>query len=284
MVSRFFGLPGCGKTTTLAALAYSGLKSGKYRNVYGNVHMTIPGYTYIPFDVLGKYQLEDCLVLIDEAMVECGDRDYKGFGKEKLELFVMHRHYNMDIILFSQEADGVDKKVRSVSANMFYVKKGFWTGRWISNIYRIPYGIVWPSERDNGENLGKIVMGYIKPSLLSRLFARRLWRPKYYQYFDSWEAKELPPLPSRVNIGNAKEKILVDIIKNPGSIPPRFWLLRHLYKTRILLRSHKRLKRRLRKLRRADRRAASRQRDQATLDRLNAPGVYDLKKELIHHA
>ena len=34
----------------------------------------------------------------DEAMVEAGDRDYKNFEKSKLEMFVMHRHYNMDIV------------------------------------------------------------------------------------------------------------------------------------------------------------------------------------------
>ena len=29
-----------------------------------------------------------------------------------------------------------------------------------------------------------------------RLFCPKLYRPKYYRYFDSWELKELPPLPA----------------------------------------------------------------------------------------
>lgn len=266
-VSRFFGLPGCGKTTTLTMLAHKGLTCGKYKHVYGNVQLALPGYTYIPFDVLGKYQLDHCLVLIDEAMVECGDRDHKSFGKEKLELFVMHRHYKMDIILFSQEADGVDKKVRSVSADMFYVKKGLLLGRWVSTIYKIPYGIVWPGQTDNGENLGKIVMGYTKPSIISRLFARRLWRPRWYQYFDSWEARELPSLPTRY-------------APYPGKPLRDPWVFVWLNKTRILLRWHKGFskekKRALRQLRRAQRRSDRRSRDAAPLDRLNQLGVYDL--------
>lgn len=230
-VKRYFGLPGCGKTTTLAMLAYKGLLSGKYENVYTNVRLNMPGVTYVPFDVLGKYQLEDCLVLIDEAMVECGDRDYKGFGKEKIELFVMHRHYKMDIVLFSQEADGVDKKIRSVSADMFYVKKGFWLGFWMSTIYRIPYGIVWPSENSNGENLGKIVMGYMKPSIISRITAQRLWRPKYYKYFDSWEARELPKLPA--------------IYKPvPGELKKERWALPWYFKTRRFLKQSRRWRKR----------------------------------------
>ena len=271
MVSRYFGLPGCGKTTTLAMLAYRGLTSGKYRNVYGNVRLALPGYTYVDFDVLGKYQLEYCLILIDEAMVECGDRDHKSFGKEKIEFFVMHRHYTTDIILFSQEADGVDKKVRSVSADMFYVRKPLLLGHWFSNIYKIPYGIVWPGQSDNGENLGKIVMGYTKPSFISRLFAQRLYRPRWYPYFDSWEARELPPLPSKY------QPYPGDPLRDP-------WVIKWVYKSRILLRWHKGYskaqKRLSRQLRRADRRASRMARDSASLDRFSQLGVYDLPESV----
>lgn len=197
-VSRYFGLPGCGKTTTFTWLALDGVSSMNYDHVYGNVHLTVPGYTYIPFDVLGTYRLDHCLILIDEAMVECGDRDHQNFSKEKLQYFVMHRHYHCDIVLFSQEPDGVDKKIRSITDNMFYVRKGIFTGYWFSTIIKIPYGIVWPTENSNGENLGKIVMGYKKPPLFASLFAKRLYRPKYYPYFNSWEVEDdLKPLPAK---------------------------------------------------------------------------------------
>ncbi len=194
-VSRYFGLPGCGKTTTLTMLAMKGQASGRYRFVCGNVQLSLHGYVYVPFECLGVYDLSDTLYLIDEAMVEAGDRDYKNFDKCKLEAFVMHRHYNMDIVLFSQEADGIDKKIRSITDRMYYVKKGFLTGKWISSIYRIPYKILWPDSKTAGENVGRIVMGYAKPNIFCRLFARRLYRPKYYRFFDSWERKILDPLP-----------------------------------------------------------------------------------------
>lgn len=194
-VSRYFGLPGCGKTTTLTYLAKKAIASGKYNIVAGNVHLALHGYTYIPFDFFGRYDISDAFYLIDEAMVEVGDRDYKNFEKCKLEMFVMHRHFNMDIVLFSQEASGVDKKIRSITDRMYYVKKGFFTGKWISNIYRIPYKILWPDSKTAGENVGQIIMGYVKPNFLVRIFAKRLYRPPYYQYFDSWERKKLPDLP-----------------------------------------------------------------------------------------
>lgn len=193
-VMRYFGLPGCGKTTTLAALALRAARGGRYRNIYSNVHLTIPGVTCIPFEVFGVYELRDCLFLIDEAMIVCGDRDHKNFGKEKLKEFMMHRHKDCDIVLFSQEADGVDKKIRSITDRMYYVKKGFFTRKWISSIYKIPYDVAFP---ESGDHIGDVIMGYKKPPFLARIFAKRLYRPRYYRYFDSWENVPLPPLPEK---------------------------------------------------------------------------------------
>ena len=59
-------------------------------------------------------------------------------------------------------------------------------------------------------------------------------------------------------------------------------------KIKILLRSAKRVRRRIRKLakqeKRMMKRAARRQRDDAAIKRLRDPGVYDVKKELIRRA
>lgn len=195
-VSRYFGLPGSGKTTVLTQLALDGVRSKKYNHVYGNVHLNLPGYTYVPFDYFGKFEMVDCLLLIDEATIECGDRDYKSFPKEKLARFMLHRHDNMDIALFSQSADGMDKKIRDITDRMYYIKKGFLLGSWISTIYKVPYKVIWPSgENNGGENVGRILMGYVKPSFLEFILAKRIYRPALYQYFDSWERTPLPPLP-----------------------------------------------------------------------------------------
>lgn len=234
-VSRYFGLPGCGKTTTLSMLAVKAMRSGIYQNIYSNVQLSVHGVTYVPFDVFSKYELRDCLFLVDEAMIFVGDRDHKNFSKEKLKEFMMHRHKNCDIVLFSQEADGVDKKIRSITDRMYYVKKGLILGKWFSTIYRIPYDVMFPQ---NAENIGDIIMGYKKPSLISRLTAKRLYRPLYYKYFDSWEHDPLPELPSTYHV-----------YQDPAYRKPVFKLYRN--KSIILLRSWKRYKR---SLRRSDRR------------------------------
>lgn len=197
-VSLYFGLPGAGKTTLMCYKAIKGLKSKRYRNVYGNVRMMIEGYTYIDNDCIGQYDLSDCLLLIDEATLFADSRAYKSFGKDKLEYFLEHRHYNADICLFTQQWDGVDRKIRVITDRVYYVYKGFFLGHWFSTFYRIPYGIIIPDPHKDksSEKLGEIVQGYCKPNLLVRLFSPKLYRPKYYKYFDSWERNPLPVLPA----------------------------------------------------------------------------------------
>lgn len=195
MVSLYFGLPGCGKTTLCCKMAIDAVKGRKYKNVYCNVHMNVPGVIYIEKDDLGTYQLENGLILFDEATLSFDSREYKNFAQKFLEFFLLHRHYNVDIVLFSQGWDSTDKRIRQITDRVYYVYKGVFTRAWITKYYRIPYGIIIPDPKDGGEKLGEIVQGYCKPSLLQRLFSHKIHRRKYYKYFDSWEAPQLKPLP-----------------------------------------------------------------------------------------
>lgn len=196
-ISRYFGLPGCGKTTVLAMLALQAVKSKRYKNVYANVHLKIPGVTYLPFDCFGVFEIREAIYFVDEATINCGDRDYKNFTKNKIAYAMEHRHHFLDIVFFSQEADGMDKKLRSITDRVYFVSKGVFTRGFISSVYRVPYKILWPDGEGDGENAGRILMGYVKPPWYSRLFARRVIRPLYYKYFDSWECEQLPPIPDK---------------------------------------------------------------------------------------
>lgn len=193
-----FGLPGCGKTTLMCADALDAVKSKRYQNVYCNVPISVPGVTHIDNECIGKYNLHDGCILIDEATLFADSREFKTFNKQKVEYFLLHRHYNVDIICYLQQWDALDRKIRCITDRVYYVYKGFWTGPWITNYYRIPYGIIIPdpNKANGGEKLGDIVQGYAKPNLFVRIFCtKRLYRPKYYKYFDSWDRpyrKELP--------------------------------------------------------------------------------------------
>lgn len=200
-VKLFFGLPGCGKTTILTYFAVKYTKKhSPYKNVYCNIGLNVPGVIQINNSDVGQYQLEDGVLLIDEASLFADSRDYKNFNEKLLSFFLLHRHYRVDIILFNQGWDAVDKRIRVITDRVYYVYKSPLLGKWFSSYYRIPYDIIIPDPNKkgaSGEKLGDIIQGYCKPPLLLRIFSRKIFRPNYYKYFDSWVAPKLPPLPQK---------------------------------------------------------------------------------------
>lgn len=209
MVSLFFGLPGSGKSTIMASIACKHALNPKspYKYVYTNVPMQVPGVFWIDQEYIGKYDIHDALILIDEASLYADSRDFKSFNREKLSYFLLHRHYNVDIYLFTQQWDGVDRKIRVITDRVYYVYKQPVIGHWVSEYYRIPYGIIIPDPRKGGEKLGEIVQGYAQPNFFQRLFSHKIFRPKYYRFFDSWACPKLPALPADVRPVAIPEKM-----------------------------------------------------------------------------
>lgn len=205
MISLYFGLPGSGKTTVLTKLALDAARDphAKYKHIYHNVKsLKVPGTTYIDNECIGKYDLSDGLLLIDEAALFAGNRDYKNFGKKRLEFFVMHRHQFLDIAVFLQRWDGLDLQIRAITDRVFYVYKTVLSEMFgYSRYYKIPYGIIIPDPKKNtgSSKLGEIIQGYCKPSLLYRLFFTvHVKRKKYYKYFNSFEKLTIyEPLPAK---------------------------------------------------------------------------------------
>lgn len=202
MIKLFFGLPGSGKTTLLVSIAYkeSKRKLKRYKYIYTNFECNVPGVIPINNNVIGHYDLApdgNALVLVDEATLFADNRDWKNFDYDRLLFFILHRHYFTDIILVSQYFDGVDLRIRRIIDRVYYLQKGKITGLLYSYYYRIPFGIMIPKKNDNGSSsLGEIVSGYYRPSFFNRILStRRIFRFRYYKFFDSFSKLELPPLP-----------------------------------------------------------------------------------------
>lgn len=187
MVTLYFGLPGCGKTTILTAIAQKELRKikkgrSKYKRVFCNFYCS----GTFKFDYLkdfGKFDMSDSLILIDEASLEQDSRDFKTFTFDKKQGFLLHRHFCQDIVLATQQYNGVDLKIRNIVSRLFYVNKIFC----FSKIVEIPPKIVFP--KDTGE----IVQGYVKPSFFQRLGTTKIYfRPFFYKFFNTLDRPKLP--------------------------------------------------------------------------------------------
>lgn len=187
MVTCYFGLPGSGKSTSMAKIAYKALKTKSGRKRYDRVYcnFTCAGCYTLRRDDLGKYNFENCLILLDEAMNDFDNRATKDFTDELKYFFSNHRHYGCDVIYFTQAYDEVDIKIRRNTEMLYYLKRlpfGF-------SLYRPIYRKIIIDETN-----GEIKFGYDIGNIFS---VRLFWRPKYYKYFDSYERKKLLPLLPR---------------------------------------------------------------------------------------
>lgn len=208
MINRYFGVPGCGKTTHLASVAIKEnerIKKGvsHYERVLTNVPLTGLGddsnvYLFSPTD-FGRYDMSNALILYDEAEVDFNNRDYKNLDEARTRFLMYHRHYRSNIYFYSQTYDGVDKKIRFITNNVYYLKRNIITGK--TTPHRIKYLMYIPKKpkRDEivNDNNGEITMRYYQSGFFEHLFSMLLLEPpiklaRYWSYFDSYDAPELP--------------------------------------------------------------------------------------------
>lgn len=182
MVSGYFGLPGCGKSTFLTMMARKELRriqngKSKYKHVLTNFYCE--GCESIDYRVLGHYEIRDSLILLDEITLDADSRNFKQFDSFHKHFFLMHRHYGCDIVYFTQQYDGVDKKIRDITVDLFFVRR---LGPFsiAKRIWRI---------LDINEQTKEIVQGYRFSNFFELLFMfpfKFCFRPRWYKYFDSY--------------------------------------------------------------------------------------------------
>lgn len=179
-IEIYMGKPGSGKSTMSAILARDHLKKGY--TVYSNYPIHGCRELDINRDIM-KYNIENALILIDEAGLEHDSRQFKSFSKELVIFYKTHRHYKLRIALFTQFWDDVDKKIRQLVNKIYIVTPTifFWT--------------ICTKEVHVTINIDEITHQIVEHyNFVSPLAGGWNYRTKYHarRLFDSWAKIPLP--------------------------------------------------------------------------------------------
>lgn len=183
------GKKGSGKSTLISKLAIKYLNRGY--PVYTNcADCKINGVRIINTYDIGKYQLENCVVLIDEISVFYDNRRYKETSKEFIEWLRYMRHDRLIVWAFSQSYD-CDKKIRTMADGIYILKKYF---RVFSIARLVDKNINIKESAMDAESQIVDELKFV-PFFLPGA-TRFTYIPKYVQYFDSFKKlHELLPMP-----------------------------------------------------------------------------------------
>ena len=171
MFDIYFGAPGSGKSTMACRLALKALKKG-YK-VYSNVEVN-GCFILDPRADIGKYDISNGLVIIDEAGIDFNNRNFKSFTQDMNRWFKLYRHARCDIAIFSQSYEDMDKKLRLLANRYFLVEKSF-----IPKFIRVR------------RITKKIAINEYDRQIIDAFdfvpFSRRLYfGPRYWKHFDSF--------------------------------------------------------------------------------------------------
>ncbi len=176
-----FGLKGAGKSTFMVKNMLSDLKNGW--TVYTNMSdVSIDGVRY--FDVselITKTPPPKSSLYIDEAGLVWDNRGFKSFDSGYTAFFKLQRKYKCKVTINSQSFD-VDKKIRDLVDHMWLM----------TNIFNV-IGVARPIKRTiklleaQGNSEARIADNLRFASLTQFKF---FWMPKYWTYFNSFEAPE----------------------------------------------------------------------------------------------
>ncbi|MDD4733667.1 MAG: zonular occludens toxin domain-containing protein [Bacilli bacterium] len=173
----YFGVPGSGKTTFAAWLTKRRLK--RKGVVYSNV--AIKGALEVNKEDIGHYDISNGLLILDEASVDYNNRNFKtNFDDDQLYYFKHHRHYNIDISIFSQSWEDADITLRRLSTRYYYVYKSF-----------IPFFITRRLIKKSvviDKETRQVIEGY-KYVFLGR---RLMFAPRVWKMFQTRSTKSLP--------------------------------------------------------------------------------------------
>ena len=177
----YIGVPGSGKTTFAAYLTKQRRKRARKKKCSNLILSNTPikGAFKIYKSDIGKYMIQNCLLIMDEAGIDYNNRNFKTFSDDETYFYKFHRHYNVDIAMFSQDFD-VDVKLRKLATRLFIVEKSF-----------IP-GFVKRRQISKKIGIDKNTKQLIDEYKFVIFGTKYIYCPKLWKLFDSFSHKKLP--------------------------------------------------------------------------------------------
>jgi hypothetical protein len=186
MIKCYFGVPGCGKSTILVKEYVKNKR--KYDHIY-TINLVIKGVKKITKEDLEKYLFRNTLILWDEITIDADNREFKSFSRDLRDFFILHRHLGCDIIYATQNFEKVDKIVRDLTCELWYMSKSviplFRSFTSAKRIYR---------NININEFTSDLTLGYRFCNFLESIFVSNynlVFRPFYYRLFDTHDELHL---------------------------------------------------------------------------------------------
>lgn len=183
-----FGKKGAGKSLYMVKLMLKYLKKGW--TVYSDIDcLALSGVRLISAKDLGQFRpVEHSAIFLDEAGILFDNRNFKNFDSGLRDFFKLQRKYKCRVYLNSQSFD-IDKKIRDVVDHMALIVN-------VGNVFSIyrPIKRSITLTEPSAEAESRIADRLSFESLFKW---RVTYLPRYFKYFDSFDAPPRPEIPYR---------------------------------------------------------------------------------------
>lgn len=186
-----FGKKGSGKSCYMVHEMLKYLKKGW--TVYSDMPVNLPNVRYIQdANKLFKEYTPDAhsVIFLDEIGITWHSRNYKEFDSRIREWFKLQRKYQCRIYCNSQSWD-VDKSLRQLNDRLILQTN---IGNFLSVSRPIIRSVTVTEATSEGESR---IADQLKFAPIWQ--ARFYWMPKYFKYFNSYDAPYRPAMPYTMN-------------------------------------------------------------------------------------
>lgn len=193
MISIIYADIGTGKSCLLSYLAaravdhksinIKGLQFGKQES-YDYVYTNFPafGCYKLDYDEIGEEDMSKSLLLLDEGQLEADARNFKQFSDTKKMFFSLHRHQKCDIVIATQEASMIDKRIRDLAQKQYELTDWYFNCMLIRQLFK-----------NRNTKTQECEFGYG-----GAFYNRHIYRPRLYKYTDTHYMYDIKFKPRRL--------------------------------------------------------------------------------------